>query len=178
MAKLHSVETRPVAPIGDSEDEKYSRVAYRTAYETAKRQLAEVIDQQQLLEKRKLFLRKALQNLAEMCISVGAEIEDPLGPADTMERMSLVDEVTGILRAAHPRYFSPRQIRQQIADVGRDLGAYRNPQSAIHTILKRLVEAGRATQKEDDEGRQVYCHQPDHKEPITKRRTLSGPKAG
>jgi prefoldin subunit 5 len=114
---------------------------YLKAYERAKRELAELIAEQDRIERRKVELRQTIESLKALCESEQVQL-DPSREADfLLEHIGLSEEI--------------ESVRTELEKLGRDLRRYNNPQATIHMILKRMVEQG-AAQEGMADGKQVY----------------------
>src|SRR5690348_7327967 len=102
---------------------------YRKAYEAAKRELEDVIRQQEVLERRKLRLRKTIEALAEQCEAEAITIEPSPDAAYLVEKTKLADEIRAIMYATD--WIRPSQIKDDLEKLGHDLSKYGNPQAAI-----------------------------------------------
>lgn len=162
-----------IARESEALNEKFrSRAAYREAYETAKRDLTKLITEQQELEKKKLSLRKLLQDLASLCESQGDVVEESPEAASLLLRFSLAEETRNVLCSAYPESIAPRQIKTEVAKLGHDLSKYRNPQSAIQTVLARMVASGEADQVQG-RGKASYRYRPADSGNVPRTRELS-----
>jgi hypothetical protein len=128
---------------------------YRRAFETAKRQLAELIATREQTERKILVLRKSVEMLSTLCESQGVEVDASQEAAYLADNSSIPDEVEKILRAYYPRFMRPNQILDELRKLGRDLSKYDNPQAVVQTILKRMVP-DRAYEATDGEGKKAY----------------------
>jgi hypothetical protein len=163
MKSLTSEIQKPIRPDSDEWWAEGASVHYSDAYNAAKAELKIVIAEQQKLEKKKLFLRKALANLAELCESHGSAVDRNSEATNILDRSSLAAETKNVLQSLHPEYVTPHSIKEVIEKLGHNLSKYRNPQAAIHTVLKRMAEAGEAIERFGQiDNKQVYCYRPPH----------------
>jgi len=114
---------------------------YRETYQAAQRELAELLVQQQKIEKRIVTVRKSLQTLAELCEDEGVDVELSREAAYLLENTNLADEISVILKSVWPGYLRPHQVKRDLERLGHDLNKYRNPQATIHMVLKRMAES-------------------------------------
>jgi hypothetical protein len=140
---------------------------YRKAYESAKRDLAKVIADQEVLEKKKLALRKTIEALAAQCEGDQVAIDPSPDAAYLLAETTLADEIRTILQAHE--WLRPHQIKIELEGLGHDLTKYENPQAAIQMVLKRMVESEEVYEKLDNDGKKVY-RRPGHFERTVKGR--------
>lgn len=115
---------------------------YQNAYESAKRELADLLTQQQETERRIVLVRQSLQTLAGLCESEGVEVRPSAEASYLLDQSTLADEIRAILRAASPKCVRPRHVKFALERLGHDLNKYQNPQATIHMVLKRMAESG------------------------------------
>lgn len=102
---------------------------YRRALEAAIREYEALGTERQRIDKRLNELAHSISTLNRLCGYV---------PTVTW---GLTDACRSVLRNAGGP-MTPAEIRDRLAAIGFDLGAYSNALAAIHTTLKRLAEAG------------------------------------
>jgi hypothetical protein len=102
---------------------------YRKALESATLELEAVTRQRADLDKRIGQLMQTVGNLMRLC-----------GMTPTVE-MGITDACRMVLRSAGAP-LTVVEIRTQLAAMGFDLARYENDLAAIHTVLKRLNQAG------------------------------------
>jgi hypothetical protein len=131
---------------------------YKTAYETAKKELAELIDTQDRVGKRILVLRESLKMLATLCDSEEIEIELSAEAEYLLEKSTLTQDIQKILKSEYPAWQRPSRIRSKLERLGHDLSKYNNPQAAIHMVLKRLAESPNDPTEEiiQSDGKKAY----------------------
>jgi hypothetical protein len=129
---------------------------YRKAYETAQRELAELLQIQEGLEKRIVLVRQNVQGLKALCESEDIEISPSHEAQYLLDHSALPDEIVNILKARYPDELRPVDVRQQLEKLGHDMDAYTNPLATIHMVLKRLVEANRIRERQHAQGFRVY----------------------
>jgi hypothetical protein len=130
---------------------------YKRAYETAKRELAELITTQERLENKKIELRKTIEILNSVCESEHVDIEPSQEAAYLLENSTIADEVRAILRSQYPAWMRPHQLKAEVEHLGHDLSNYGNPQATIHMVLKRMVQSGDVFEMiSPNDGKQVY----------------------
>src|SRR5207253_1164914 len=96
------VEEALIQDVEQFGEQSRSREAYRDAYYAANRDLAKLLAEQQMLEKKKLVLRKTLETLAALCESVGATVDRSVEAATLLDRFSLAAETKNVVRSLHP----------------------------------------------------------------------------
>lgn len=102
---------------------------YRRALESATKEYERLVAERQRLDKRLTELAHSIGTLTTLC-----------GYKPTV-MFGLTDACRMVLRSAGTP-MTPADVRDRLAAVGVDLGAYANPLAAVHTTLKRLAEAG------------------------------------
>jgi hypothetical protein len=129
---------------------------YRTAFDAAKRELAELLQIQEALEKRLVVVRQTVQGLKELCESEAIKIPISKEAEYLLDNSSLPDEIENILKARYPDELRAIDIRQQLEKLGHDMDQYANPLATIHMVLKRLVESGRIRERQHPQGFRVH----------------------
>lgn len=119
-----------------------SNEAYRRALEAALRELEQAMAQRTVLDTRIAQLRQTVGTLNRLC---GYEPTVP---------WSLTDACRVVLRSAGAP-LTAVQIRDRFETIGLDTTRYANALSAIHTVLKRLVETGEILPAKDDESTRI-----------------------
>jgi hypothetical protein len=102
---------------------------YKRALETAIREYEALGQQRQDIDKRLAEVAQTISSLSRLC---GLVPTVPLG---------LTDACRLIVRGAGVPV-TPTEVRDRLHTLGFDLSKYSNELAAIHTILKRLNEAG------------------------------------
>jgi len=138
----------------------------KNALQEAVKQLAEVGQQQDELERQRLELQKQgfkiltkIHGLAALC--------DDLPPSSPValivkqiERDGITNAIRNILHGVG-EWMSPAQIRDQMIRFRIDLTRYKNPLGSIHTILGRLAESGEIEQGIDEKTKKaIYRAKP------------------
>jgi hypothetical protein len=130
---------------------------YRTAYETAKQELADLLAKKQEVEKRIVVVRQSLQTLATLCEGEGVQIVPSRQASYLLENSTTADEIRMVLKAAWPGYLRPNVVKANLERLGRDLSQYQNPQATIQMVLKRMVESGEAQEGTiPEDGKKAY----------------------
>jgi hypothetical protein len=115
---------------------------YKQAYATAKRQLLERLKKRERLDQEIRKLRHGLKTLAELAGADPAEVDRLLLTEGLAldARLGFTDAIRRILHTRRES-LSPTDIRQDLLKMG--IGQDQvNLLSSIHTVLRRLVEAG------------------------------------
>src|SRR5215467_8750876 len=101
---------------------------YRDALDAAVREYESLGEQRRAIDKR---LAEVAQIIGMLSRLIGLTPTVPLG---------LTDGCRLVLRAGVP--LTPVEVRERLAGIGFDLDKYASELAAIHTVLKRLNEAG------------------------------------
>lgn len=101
---------------------------YRDALDAAVREYESLGEQRRAIDKR---LAEVAQTIGTLSRLIGLTPTVPLG---------LTDGCRLVLRAGVP--LTPVEVRERLAGIGFDLEKYASELAAIHTVLKRLNEAG------------------------------------
>jgi chromosome segregation ATPase len=135
---------------------------YRERHSTLKRELDELAKSQERIERKRIYLRKELKNLEIWLTSEGVHIEHSEEDLVVEPSTSLADDIRAILKIHYPRAMRPREIKAEIAELGRDLERYRNLQATVHMVLKRMSQSksGGVTESRGPDGKQVYSYEP------------------
>ena len=134
-------------------------IEYLIAYETARQELRNWIVHRSDCERRIIALRQSLQSLAVLCKETGHKVDPSPDLISLLTSMSLTDEVRAILQSSDAAYMQPRDVKDELIRLGRDLTRYQNPQSVVQVVLKRLVERGEAKELEiPPSGKKGYCY--------------------
>ena len=115
-----------------------SKDEYRRALDAAVREYEKLSAEHAALEGRLAQLQHSIAALTKLC---GYEPTVPLG---------LTDACRLVLRTA-TQPMTALEVRDRLASIGVELGTHSNPLASIHTVLKRLHEAGELTERDQDE---------------------------
>lgn len=129
---------------------------YRRAYEAARKELKELLEQQAKLEKRLVIVRQNVQGLAALCESESIQISRSPEAGFLNENSSLPDEIVNLLNAKYPDELRPSDIKRELKKLGRDMSIYKNALATIHMVTRRLVEAGKVRERVHAQGFKVY----------------------
>jgi hypothetical protein len=126
-----------------------SRHTYKQAYETAKLELLQRLQKRERLDQEIRKLRETLKPLGELCGADPGEIDKLLlieGFA-VDSRLGFTDAIRRLFRI-HKTPLNPTEIRDDLLKIG--IGREQvNLLSSIHTVLRRMVEAGEIEKTED-----------------------------
>src|SRR5262245_47671166 len=104
---------------------------YRRALEKATREYETLLVERTRLDERLARLTQTIGSLMRLC-----DLTPTVG-------LGLTDACRMVLKAAgHP--LAAVEVRQQLEAMGFDVGRYTNDLASIHTVLKRLNQAGEA----------------------------------
>jgi hypothetical protein len=129
---------------------------YRRAYEAAKQELTDLLTQQEQIGKRLVVVRQSIQTLATLCESEGVDIDPSDEAAALLQTSTLAEEIRAVLVGNPDKWVRPHDIKGELERLGRNLNQHRNPQAAIHMVLKRMAESEEVQEKTDSEGKAVY----------------------
>ncbi len=115
-----------------------SKDDYRRALEAAVREYEKLSAEHAALESRLSQLKHSIAALTKLC---GYESTVPLG---------LTDACRLVLRNA-TQSLTALEVRDRLASIGVDLEKHSNPLASIHTVLKRLHEAGELAEGDRDD---------------------------
>jgi hypothetical protein len=119
---------------------------YKKSLEGLKVELEELLNRQEDIEKRIAQVKQAIMSLAPLAEEQGESI---LGPwFQILGTKSVSDACLQILQAASEP-LSPVEIKTQILNMGLDLSEYKNVMATIHSALKRLLQNGEITTKDN-----------------------------
>ncbi len=119
----------------------------------SKSALLKVEKEIQELERRRATLDDAISRLRRTAFWFRGENV----PSASAGPQSLTNCCRAILRGAPPTGLTAREVKANLIEVGFDLEAFQNGMSAIHTVLKRLVQQHEATASIDDGGNRRYA---------------------
>jgi hypothetical protein len=126
-----------------------ARPAYSQAYETAKLDLLTQLQKRELLDQRIRKLRQTVKALGDLCGAPPEEIDKLLlleGFAIDA-RSGFTDAIRRLFRI-HQKALSPVEIRDDLLKMAIGVGQM-NLLASIHTVLRRMVEAGEIEKTED-----------------------------
>ncbi len=126
-----------------------ARPAYSQAYEAAKLDLLKQLQKRDQIDQQIHKLRQTVKALGELCGAAPEEIDKLLlieGFAIN-STMGFTDAIRRLFRI-HQKALSPVEIRDDLLKIG--IGKEQvNLLSSIHTVLRRMVEAGEIEKTED-----------------------------
>jgi hypothetical protein len=115
---------------------------YVKSYQTAKKELSDLIASLGEMEKRIVLVRQFLQTVAAMCENEGIHIDPSAEASHLLKHSTLADEIRAILKSVSPDYVRPNEIKCNLKRLGHDLTKYRNSQATIQMVLKRMTDSG------------------------------------
>lgn len=126
---------------------------YRHALDAAKREYQDLVAQRDILQKRISNLERTIENLAGLC---GESISFSDTPANNWARsMGFTDAIRTSLKIAG-KPLTAVEVKERIEAGGFQLSKYHNPHSSIHSILRRLADAGEASLSAGPGGKTAY----------------------
>lgn len=130
---------------------------YQEVYDKARIELAELLVEHERIETRIVKVRQLIQNLASLCEKEGMEVEVSAEAADLLRNSALADEIRVLLKSQYPGWMRPAQVRDHLVRLGHDLCRYRNAQSTVHMVLRRMAESGDVQETSlPEDGKKVY----------------------
>lgn len=127
---------------------------YQRAYDAAEQELTELLQIQELIEKRTLALRQNLSSLAALCKQDDADFEPGILAGALIDRMGITTDILAIVNRELAA-LSPAEVRDQLKELGYDLSKYQNPLATVHVVLNRLEEQGKIASTNVD-GRKYF----------------------
>ena len=130
---------------------------YRKAYESAAKELDELLQRQAAMEERIIALRKTMNVLSVLCQQTGIDTSDIDAAHAKLFQMiesSLTEDILKIVNASSEP-LTTADVRDQLKELGGSLAEHRNPLASINAILNRLVESNRVQVTEKD-GRKAW----------------------
>jgi len=115
-----------------------SKEEYRRALDAAVREYERLSAEHATLESRIAQLKHSIAALTKLC---GYEPTVPLGLTDAC-RLVLRNAVAPL---------TALEVRDRLASIGVDLDKYSNPLASIHTVLKRMQDAGELVERDRDD---------------------------
>ncbi len=126
-----------------------ARPAYSQAYETAKLDLLKQLQKRDQIDQQIHKLRQTVKALGELCGAAPEEIDKLLVTEGFAinSTMGFTNAIRRLFRI-HQKALSPVEIRDDLLKIG--IGKEQvNLLSSIHTVLRRMVEAGEIEKAED-----------------------------
>ena len=115
---------------------------YRAALEAAAKEYEDLGEQRRKIDERLTQLAQTIGTLSRL---IGLTPTVPL---------SITDAVRLAMRAGVP--MTPPEVRDRLVSIGVDLSQYANELAVIHTVLKRLNEAGEIRILPKQNGKHAY----------------------
>jgi hypothetical protein len=91
-----------------------------------------------LLEERKRVdwaIHKLQQNITHLAALCQVEVDDPF------KQLGMTDAIRWVVGASKAP-LAASEVRDKLSEAGFDLSEYKNAMACVHTILKRLIQAG------------------------------------
>ena len=118
---------------------------YRRAFETAKLEFEALGDQRRAIDRRLTELAQTMASLSRLC-----------GYVPTVS-WGLTDGCRMILMSTG-RPMMPTEVRDALTACGFDLTKYTNELAAVHTVLRRLNEAGEIRMVDHESGKYGFLY--------------------
>jgi hypothetical protein len=129
---------------------------YKQAYDKAREELAELIQQRDSIDRRTVVLRQNIQSLSSLCESEGVEVEASPEAVEIRKSSTMSDDVRAILTKYSPDYIRPNTIKRELIELGRNLDIHKNPLATIYSTLNRMIEAGDVEEDKDSSGNRIF----------------------
>ena len=123
--------------------------AFRTALKIAEGELGQLLNQREETEKRITALVDVIEGLRLLCGDSAQSFQAEI------KNQGLTDAVRRILEFSNS-ILSPTQIRSILVAARYDLSGQSNVMATLHSILRRLEEAGEVVADKGDDGTTVY----------------------
>jgi len=114
---------------------------YKTIYDELSSKIAELWQTRTELEVRLGDITKELESLQQTLAHLGPLAGYTSGP-DSLIELGITDAVRGVLDSK--TRMSAAEVKAKMEERGFDFSKYSAPDASVRTILKRLVEAGKA----------------------------------
>jgi len=119
--------------------------SYAEALTAAREELEHLLEQQDMLQIRIARVRQSIAALSSLC-----------DEAPTTD-LGLTDAVRSVLRGS-VEALAAAEVKERLAALGLALASHVNPLASVHTVLKRLVQAGEARSTKGYGGKTVYWY--------------------
>jgi hypothetical protein len=127
-------------------------IDYQAFYDQLSVKVSELCQQQIELEVQLGDVTKQLESLRATMSDLAPLAGYPPSESDTIVNLGITDAVRSALHPSTRR--SPAEVKADMEQRGFDFSDYTAPDASIRTILKRLVEAGKAEQEK--EGHKIF----------------------
>ena len=118
---------------------------YRRAFETAKKEFEALGEERRAIDRRLTQLAQTMAGLSRLC-----------GYVPTVS-WGLTDGCRMVLMSSG-RPMTPTEVRDALGACGFDMSKYTNELAAVHTVLKRLNEAGETRFIALESGKHAYVY--------------------
>jgi hypothetical protein len=124
---------------------------YMSWYEQLGNQLSDLSDERTELEVRLADINKQIEHIQNTMHGLGP-LTGMISPVDDFTDLGITDAVRSVLDCTNR--MSATDVRTKMQARGYDLSKYSAPDATVRTILKRLIEAGKA--QAEKEGHKVF----------------------
>ena len=127
---------------------------YQRALSSARRELERLLQQRLRIEQRMTELQPIIRNLENLCQDLD---QRRAAEQDASKQLlqGLTQEVSKTLKGNYTP-MSPRQITDDMVRRGFDFKTYSSPLASVHTVLRRLVKAGKVEIMPQPRGKKRY----------------------
>lgn len=127
---------------------------YQRALTSARRELERLLQQRLRIEQRMTELQPIIRNLENLCQDLDQRRAAEQAASKELLQ-GLTQEVSKTLKSNYSP-MSPRQIMDDMVRRGFDFKTYSSPLASVHTVLRRLVKAGKAEIVPQPKGKKRY----------------------
>jgi len=130
---------------------------YRKAYESAAKELEQLVQQQERTEDRILALRKTMNVLSTLCQQEGvdlSEIDKRHARLAQIIEGSVTEDILKVISAASGP-MTTSEVREELNKLGGSMAEQSNPLATINAVLNRLTEQDRVKETVKD-GRKAW----------------------
>ena len=131
-----------------------SKREYRQALVSAKRELEGLLRQRQTIDERMAQLQPIIRHLESLCQDLDQR-QATQAAASRQLIQGLTQEISNTLKNNYLP-MSPRQVMEDMAKRGFDFKSYSNSLASVHTVLRRLVKAGKVEIVPKQKGKKEY----------------------
>jgi hypothetical protein len=127
---------------------------YQRALISARRELERLLQQRQKIDQRMTELQPIIRHLENLC----QDLDQRRAAEEAASKellQGLTHEVSKTLKSKYSP-LSPRHIMEDMAKRGFDFKTYSSPLASVHTVLRRLVAAGKVKIVPQPRGKKQY----------------------